>query len=161
MTQAEDPRSANDRRVADDIRRFGCHVISVFDPEEQLPTFSYSIGIQETTGCPEAIVVGLSPKLGASMINEYLRQLRGGTRFVRGTLYEGFLEGFPIYVEPANPLRLCEYTLGCERYYEGRRYDVVQLVWPSTAGVWPWQRAASEWFQHHQPLLGRQRPDRP
>ena len=72
MTQDEDRRAANDRRVADDIRRFGCHVISVFDPHEQLPTFSYSIGIQETTGCPEAIVVGLSPKLGASMINEYL-----------------------------------------------------------------------------------------
>lgn len=161
MTTPEERRAANDLRVAEDIRRCGCHIVSVFDAEERHPNFSYSIGIQETTGFPEAIVVGLSHKLGAAMITEYLRQLRGGTRFVRGTLYKGFLEGFQIYVEPAKAADLTEYTLGCDRYYKGNKYAVVQLVWPSTAGAWPWQRSASEWLQHNQPMLGRKRPDRP
>lgn len=160
MTTPEERRAANDLRVAEDIRRYGCHIVSVFEPEERHPPFSYSIGIQETTSCPEAIVIGLSHKLGASMINEYLGQLRRGVRFVRGTPYEGFLEGFRIYVEPAKASGLTEYTLGCDRYYKGEKYAVVQLVWPSTAGVWPWQRWASEWLQHNQPMLGRKRPDR-
>lgn len=161
MTTPEARRIANDLRVADNIKHHGCHIVGVFDPEERHPPFSYSIGIQETTGGPEAIVVGLSHQLGASMINEYMRQLRAGMQFARGTLYAGFLEGFEIYVEPAKGARLSEYTLGCDRYYKGEKYAVVQLVWPSTDGVWPWQRSASEWLKHNQPLLGRQRPDRP
>ncbi|MGC1172992.1 MAG: DUF4262 domain-containing protein [Polaromonas sp.] len=83
-------RAANDKRVADNIQAYGCHVISVFDPEETEPFFSYSVGIQETSGVPEAIVVGLRPNLGGFVINEYNRQTRAGTRFQRGVLYPGF-----------------------------------------------------------------------
>jgi hypothetical protein len=161
MSTPADKRAANDQRVADNVREYGCHVISVFDPEQEQPSFSYSVGIQETSGVAEAIVVGLEPRLGGSLINEYNRQVRSGVRFHRGTLYAGFLEGFSVYIEPARPQRLSEYTLGCDRYYKGRSYAVVQIVWPSTTGVWPWQRSASDWFKAHQPMLGRVRPDRP
>jgi len=154
-------RAENDKRVAEDVRTYGCHVISVFDPTERHPFFSYSIGIQETSGCPDAIVVGLKSQLGGFIINEYNRQVRSGIRFERGRLYEGFLEGFLVYVEPAQRALLKDYTLGCDRYYKGARYDVVQIVWPNTAGVWPWQKEASDWFKTNQPMLGRKRADRP
>jgi len=161
MAYTDEQRAENDRRIANDIREHGCHVISVFDPEEKLPTFSYSIGIQETTGAPEAIVVGLQPKLGHSLINHYLRECRAGKRFGRGTAFPGFLEGFDIYFEPARRKLLTGYTLGCDRYYGHTRYAVVQMVWPSTSGVWPWEKAASDWLRCNQPMLGRKRPDRP
>jgi hypothetical protein len=45
-----DKRAANDKRVAGGIRKYGCHVISVFDPAGKQPFFSYSVGIQETSG---------------------------------------------------------------------------------------------------------------
>lgn len=64
MTAIEERREANDKRVAEDVRLYGCHVISVFDPEERHPFFSYSIGICETSGVPEAVVVGLKSSLG-------------------------------------------------------------------------------------------------
>jgi Domain of unknown function (DUF4262) len=161
MTQTpEERRAENDKRVAADVEKYGCHVISVFDPDEKNPSFSYSIGIQATSGMPEAIVIGLSPKLGHSMINTYNKQVRDGVRFERATLYPGFLEDFSIYIEPAKPALLGEYTLGCTRFYKGDDYSVVQLIYPSTAGVWPWQKAASEWFKANQPLLGRKHPHR-
>jgi hypothetical protein len=160
MSSSADKRAANDKRVVDNIREHGCHVISVFDPEEVQPFFSYSVGIQETSDVPEAIVVGLKPNLGGFMINEYNRQVRAGVRFQRGVLYTGFLEGFEVYIEPARRKLLAEYTYGCDRYYGDREYSVVQIVWPSTAGVWPWQKSASEWFKNNQPMLGRVRPDR-
>jgi hypothetical protein len=154
-------RVANDKRVADNIDEYGCHVISVFDPEETEPSFSYSVGIQESSAVPEAIVIGLRPNLSGFMINEYNRQVRAGTRFQRGVLYPGFIEGFEVYIEPVRlKRRLAEYTLGCDRYYGDKAYAVVQIVWPSTAGVWPWQKTASEWFVNNQPMLGRARPDR-
>jgi hypothetical protein len=161
MSTQSERRAENDKRVAEDIRKFGCHVISVFDPEETQPTFSYSVGIHETTGAPEAIVIGVRPELGHFMVNEYNQKVRGGTKFERGVLYSGFLEGFSIYVEPAKASRLNEYTLGCYRYYGGKPFSTVQLIYPSTSGVWPWQASASEWLKSNQIMLGRQRPDRP
>ena len=154
-------RAANDKRVADNIQEYGCHVISVFDPEEIEPSFSYSIGIQKTSAVPEVIVIGLGPKLSGFMVNEYNRRVRVGARFQRGVLYPGFIEGFEVYIEPVRrKRRLAEYTLGCDRYYGGKAYSVVQIVWPSTSGVWPWQKGASEWLVNNQPMLGRARPDR-
>lgn len=160
MTISSEKRAANDKRVADDIREYGCHVISVFDPEEATPYFSYSIGVQETSDVPEVIVVGLKPELGGFMVNEYNRQVRAGTRFKRGVLYPGFLEGFDVYIEPARKKVVAQYTFGCDRYYGDKEYSVVQIVWPSTAGVWPWQKGASEWLKVNQPMLGRVRPNR-
>lgn len=161
MSISAEKRAANDKRVAEDILEYGCHVISVFDPEESTPCFSYSIGIHETSGVSDAIVVGLKPNLGGFMINEYNRQVRAGTRFKRGVLYPGFLVGFDVYIEPARRKLLAEYTLGCDRYYKDKEYSVVQIVWPSTSGVWPWQNCASEWLKENQPMLGRVRPNRP
>lgn len=159
-TSPEERRVENDKRVARDVEQYGCHVISVFDPDEQLPTFSYSVGIQRTSGAPEAIVIGVRPSLGHSMINEYNDQVRKGVRFERGKQYSGFLEGFNIYVEPAKAKLLAEYTLGCDRFYKGESYSVVQLIYPTTTGVWPWQKTASEWFRSNQPMLGRKHPNR-
>ncbi|MFO1328100.1 MAG: DUF4262 domain-containing protein [Rubrivivax sp.] len=157
---SEDRRAENDKRDAADVEKYGCHVISVFDTDEKLPTFSYSVGIQATSGAPEAIVIGLRPKLGHSMINEYNNQVRRGVQFERAKQYSGFLGGFQIYVEPAKAALLSEYTLGCNRFYKGADYSVVQLIYPTTAGVWPWQRAASESFKSNQPMLGRKFPHR-
>ena len=161
MKHTEESRAANDRKVAENIREYGCHVISVFDPEEKRPSFSYSVGIQETTGAPEIIVIGLSAKLGHFVVNEYRNQAKAGISFQRGRLYSGFLEGFSVYIEPAKPLLVAEYNLGCERYYSNRPYMTVQLIYPTTAGVWPWQKKASDWFVANQPMLGRKRPDKP
>lgn len=160
-TSPEERRLENDKRVARDVEKYGCHVISVFDPDEQFPTFSYSVGIQRTCGAPEAIIIGVRPSLGHSVINEYNDQVRRGVRFKRGKQYSGFLEGFNIYVEPAEPKLLAEYTLGCDRFYKGEPYSVVQLIYPTTTGVWPWHKAASVWFRSNQPMLGRKHPNRP
>jgi hypothetical protein len=157
---SEERRAANDKRIANDIATYGCHVISVFDPEDKHPAFSYSVGIQKTSGFPEVIVIGVRSDLGHAMINEYNDQISKGVRFKRGVQYEGFLEGFNIYVEPAKPELLSEYTLGCDRFYKAEPYSAVQLIYPTISGVWPWQKSASKWFQANQPILGRTRPNR-
>lgn len=160
MTTTDDRRARNDERVAADVREHGCHVVSVFDPEERLPTFSYSIGIKQSAGAPDAIVIGVQPKLGHWLVNEYCRRVRAGAVFLRGTKYEGFLVGFSVFVEPARQALHQEYTLGCKRFYKAAEYSVVQIIYPTTKGAWPWQKTASEWFRSNQPMLGRKRLDR-
>jgi hypothetical protein len=160
MKHTDADRAANDKKVAANIQEFGCHVICVADPEEKSLPFSYSIGIQASTGEPEAIVIGVRPSLGSYMINEYNRQLREGIRFKRGTLYEGFLDGCSVYIEPARQKLLSEYNLCCQRYYHDTPFSVVQIVYPTTQGIWPWQKSASDWFKTNQPILGRALPNR-
>lgn len=157
---SQDDCTDDDRRIAADIEKYGCHVINVFDPEEKLLSFSYSIGIQVSTGAPEAIVLGVRSKLGHAMINRYNERVRRGMRYERSIQYPEFIEGVNIYIEPAKVDRFAEYTLGCTRFYKGKDYSVVQLIYPSTAGVWPWQKAASPWFKSNQPMLGRKHPYR-
>ena len=163
MTSSDERRAANDRRVAADIKEYGCHVISVFPSADgSTPSFTYSVGIHESTGAPEAMIIGVEAKLGGFVINEYNRQVKAGARFTKGTLYPGFLKGFSVYIEPAKAELLSEYTLGCARYYRNKgSYSVVQIVYPNTSGVWPWQEQADAWFKDNQPMLGRPRPDRP
>jgi Domain of unknown function (DUF4262) len=160
MKYSEADREASDQLIAKNISEFGCHIYSIFDPEEKSQSFTYSIGIEASTGEPEAIVMGVRTTLGGHMINEYDRQLREGVRFKRGTLYDGFIDGFQVYLEPARSNLLGEYTLGCERYYRDAPFSVVQIVWPSPQGVWPWQKSASDWFKTNQPMLGRALPNR-
>lgn len=157
MPISEEQRAANDQRIADDIAKFGCHVISVFDPQEKDPTFSYSVGVYARTGAPEVIVIGVRPKLGHSMVNEYCRQVDAGMRHESSMQYADYLEGFNVYVEPAQAGLASVYMLGCNRYYKGASYPVVQLVYPTTEGIWPWEEGASEWFKANQPMLGRSR----
>jgi hypothetical protein len=136
-------------------------VINVFDPRGRLPFFSYSIGIQDSSEAPDVIVIGLRPELGGFLVNEYNKLVRKGKRFKRGRRYAGLLEGFSVYFEPARRERFRRYTYGCTRYYGDREYSVVQLIFPSTKGVWPWNKSASKWLVRNQPILGRVRPDRP
>lgn len=147
-------------RVTRDIRRHGCHITAVFDPEGQDPSFAYSVGIMADTGAPEAIVIGPDPRAAGCLIQLYNWRVHAGEQFQRGTRYPGFLEDHPVYIEPAKPERVAEYTLGCGTYYRDRPYAVVQIIWPTRGGLWPWSAGIAEEFQRLQPLLGRKRPDR-
>ncbi len=157
MKGKSEQQAAYNQRVAHDIAKFGCHIMSVFDPERQELDFTYSIGIQETSSAPEAIVIGVKPELGHAMVSRYHRLVRDGVIFEPGVLQNGFLENFPIYVEPVTSPQVYDLILGCVKYYGGTKCKVVQLIYPTVEGVWPWEATASEWFIKNQPMLGRAR----
>ena len=135
------------------IEQFGCSVTSVVDPEGKEPSFSYSIGIAKSAGAPELIILGLGAELGHSLVNVYNNRVRAGERFSSGVLYIGFLEGFAVQFSPVTREHREAYMLSACWLHGGPDFEALQLVWPSTEGVWPWQSDASEWFRTNQPLL--------
>ncbi|RVC28185.1 DUF4262 domain-containing protein, partial [Mesorhizobium sp. M7A.F.Ca.CA.004.04.2.1] len=38
-------------------------------------------------------------------------------------------------------------------FYDGLDFRVLQLIYPTVDGIWPWQAEASNWFRAWQPLL--------
>jgi hypothetical protein len=121
--------------------------------EGELPPFSYSVGIQRSAGRPEVAVIGLKQPIAHFIINEYNRRVQEGEMFTAGTRYAGFLAGFDVVIERVESPFYSDYFGWDLWLYGGPGFEVVQLVWPSTEGVWPWQVAASDWFRSWQPLL--------
>jgi hypothetical protein len=99
-------------------------------------------------------VIGLKPELSMTIINEYCRRVRGGERFRVGERASGFLGGgFDCQFGAVHPDHYPDYFGWDIWFYDGPDFRIVQLIFPSTSGVWPWDAEADEWFRKRQPLL--------
>jgi hypothetical protein len=143
-----------DEKTRRDIEKYGCTVIHVME-EGDLPPFAYSVGITEQTGEPEVLVIGLKRELAHSVVNTYNRRVRDGERFESGKLYSGFIGGFDVLAEEVPRREYGEYFGHCLALYRGPNFRVLQLIYPTTTGIWPWSAEASEWFRKRQPVLGQ------
>ena len=144
--------SKSDQKTLDNIKEYGCHVVGVLEGEDE-PTFCYSIGIFETKNEPELLVMGLDPKLAQNMINRYNRLLKEGRKFKLGTYYSGFLEGFDVFFIEVDEKYHDTYPLACNTHYQEKPYRVLQMVWPTTSGLWPWDDETSDFYRWSQPIL--------
>lgn len=141
----------SEKKIINNIEEYGCHVTSVFDPEERDPDFTYSIGIYKVENQPELLVLGLRHELSSWIVNEYNRRIKEGEKFVLGEYYEGFIEGFQVTFQEVADKYKNEFMLSCNWLYGGINYPVMQLVFPSVKGLWPWEKEASEGFKILQP----------
>jgi hypothetical protein len=143
-----------DRRTRDDIAKYGCTVMHVMEQGE-LPPFAYSVGVSQETGAPEIVVIGLKQPLAHSIVNEYNHRVRSGERFEGGKSYSGFIEGFEVFVEEVAMSAYDDYFGQAIDFYGGRDFKVVQIIYPTTKGVWPWAENAPKSFQDRQPILAK------
>lgn len=142
----------SEKKIIENIKGYGCHVTSVFDPDGEEPSFTYSTGITEMLGAPEIIVVGLNHELGHFIVNDYLDRLKAGENFKVGEFYREFIEGFDVTFEEVSEENKNEYMCSSV-WFNGDSFPALQLVFPTTSGVWPWQEQASPRFKSLQPSL--------
>lgn len=141
-----------ERKALSDIEEYGCHILHVLE-EDELPGFSYSIGIQKTTGQPELIVTGLRQHLAHWIINEYNTRIRNGEAFLPDNYYDGFIENYPVTFKQVQEKKYAEY-LGWARWlYDGNGFNTLQLIYPSKFGLWPWDKEAPKEFTFFIPRL--------
>ena len=142
----------SERKTLEDIERFGCTVFHVA-AEGQAPPFSYSVGISKSASAPEVVVVGLKQPIAHFIVNEYNDRVRAGEVFSPGALYAGFLDGFEVRIEKVDRSFYAHYFGWNLWLYGGPDFDVLQVVYPNTSGIWPWEAEADEWFRTRQPIL--------
>ncbi len=139
-------------KVLGDIEEYGCHIIHVMEDGEY-PRFSYSIGIEKNTRQPELIITGLKPELAHWMINEYNYRVKVGEVFDSNKYYQGFLADFDVVFKEVEKKHFAEYFGWARWFYKGDGFKVLQLVYPSTSGVWPWDPEAPDDFTWFMPSL--------
>jgi len=146
--------NAAERKALADIEKHGFHIINVME-EDDLPGFVYTLGIQRTAAAPEVIVIGLKERLAQFVVSEYHRRVRAGESFVPGGMYGDFIEGFEVTFVVVDKSHYPLY-LGWDLWlYDGDGFDALQMVYPTTKGVWPWDEGVPEDFREWQPILTR------
>lgn len=135
-----------------DIEEYGCHIIHVFEDGDG-PRFTYSVGIEKSSKQPELIVTGLKQEVAHWIVNEYNDRVRNGDTFQTDKAYSGFLDGHDVIFKPMSKKHYSEY-LGWDLWLYGNRdFRTLQMIWPSTSGVWPWDPDAPADYTWHMPLL--------
>jgi hypothetical protein len=148
-----DPKErASEEKCLADIEHYGLHVMRIAGDEEW-PAFTYSVGLYRTFGLPEVIILGLRQDLAHSILNELATRARRGERYRVGDMLDGLLEGFQVTFRRVSPEHVVAHFGWALWYYDGQPFPVLQLVFPTTAGIWPWDPDASEFVRTQQPLL--------
>lgn len=147
--KATDPGEA---KALADIEAYGCHILHVLE-EGADPPFTYSVGIEHNFKAPELIVIGLKPEISQFIINEYCSRVRSGEVFQPGQRSSGFIEGFDCQFGAVHIDHYREHFGWDLWFYDGLDFGVLQLMYPTVDGIWPWQAQASDWFRAWQPLL--------
>jgi hypothetical protein len=145
------PEDDIERRVVDDVRAYGFHVIKVMEDEEG-PGFAYSVGLFHTLEHPEILIVGLDLDVMHGMISGIHDQIREGRRFEARMQSAGILEGY----ECAFRVVAAKYyreLFGCAKwFYRGTDFPALQCVWPDMAGNFPWMKDFNPQLRERQPI---------
>ena len=89
------------------------------------------------------------------IVNEYNRRVRSGERLEVGHFYSEFIEGFEVFVEEVPLSEYDDYFGQAIDFYGGRAFKVLQVIYPTTKGIWPWAEDAPKSFQEWQPILAK------
>ena len=150
---SDDPKARlGEEKCLADIEQYGLHVMKV-GGDNEWPEFAYSVGLYHTFQVPEIIILGLGTELAHWILNEIADRARRGERLQIGDTLEGPLEGFPVRLRGVREEQIEPHFGWARWFYDGRQFPALQLVWPTTSGVWPWEHGATEELRHQQPLL--------
>jgi hypothetical protein len=132
-----------------------CTGWTFFDMERSDRGFCYSVGLWHSYGHPEVIIFGLKSALCGHVLNGINKSVANGDSFQPGSSSMDMLEGFRCYFE-AFPKEQYRNHLGWARwFYDGEDFPAVQMLWPTTSGVYPWQKNAGEDFRELQPVFSK------
>lgn len=141
-----------DQKALNDIEEFGCHVLNVMEGEDE-PSFTYTIGINKKQSKPDVVIFGLKTDLAHSMANNYKSRLLQGEIFLPGKFYADFLGDFDVCFVKVAKKYFEEYFGWGLWFYDGDDFEVLQMVWPTTDGVWPWDDEKTDFYKWAQPIL--------
>ena len=152
-TLSDDPQErAGEEKCLADVAQHDIHVVRVLG-DNDWPEFLYSVGLFHHFELPEVIILGLRAELAHSVLNALARRARAGLRFQAGDDVGDLLEGFDVTLRRVPEEHVAPHFGWARWFYEGRPFPALQLVYPTTTGIWPWAPDAPEAFRWHQPVL--------
>ncbi|MDJ0629766.1 MAG: DUF4262 domain-containing protein [Rhodobacter sp.] len=135
----------HDRNFVTQVRQFGWFGTHVFG-DEDVPAFSYTTGFWVNHGHPELIVFGLKRELAHDVFWHTWNDLPKGRPVSIGVAVADVLESVSVYFLPVDRAKYADYLGWSRWFYRGDDFECLQLVIPTTSGVFPWHPDASKGF---------------
>jgi len=131
-------KDKNEQKALDDIREHGVHIIHVHDDGEG-PGFTYSIGLFENYAHAEVIIIGLKLDLSRVLINNMAYDIKEGKTFTTGEFHSDVLDDFLCYFGDVPRSKYRDHVGWNRWYYEGDDFPLIQCVYPTVKGIFPWE----------------------
>jgi hypothetical protein len=146
---------ASDVKVLTDIRAEGFHIVGVFPREgEEGPDWGFSIGLFHSFGHPEVIVCGLPLKTCESVVSIIGKQVKAGSRYETGEVYNDILEEpYRCTFNQVDPSQYREHVGYALWFYNPDRFPLIQCFWADDKGRFPWDEGCEDYVKNSQPLL--------
>ncbi|MBS1522761.1 MAG: DUF4262 domain-containing protein [Bacteroidetes bacterium] len=142
-----------DQKLLEDIEKHGLHVLHILG-EEDFPPFSYSVGLYKNYNHPEIIIIGLKQQLGHIIINNIAEDIKNGIKYDPFSWSDNILDDYKCLFIPVDKSNYEEYV-GYDRwYYKGDNFPLLQCIYPTTKGIYPWEDAWPDNIKKLQPSLG-------
>jgi len=143
----------DERKLIDDVEAYGCHIVQV-RPDNEMPGWSYTIGLYENFGQPEVIVVGLKDDTAQSVLNEVCALFRSGVVFDERHRQNDLLAKVGCEFRTVEKRWLDAGVMGYANwFYGGPVYPVLQCIYPDLKGVFPWEEGFDPSWRNRQALL--------
>ncbi len=126
-------------------------------PEPDGPGFGYSIGFWESAKAPEVILFGMPPELAQDVLFEVYRALRKGELTLADQVR--WAEEPTLAFRAVHPTQIRRAHFNAAIWYRNHRgvgrggLEAVQLVWPDTHGVFPWEEGYDTSYRPRQTEL--------
>ena len=142
-----------DKQVLSDIEKYGLHVVHILGDDDG-PSFSFSIGLFQNYQHPEIIIVGLRQELNHVLINDIAADIKKGKSYNAFSYSPDILENYQCYFVPVDKSNYRNYLGYAHWYYKGDNFPVLQCIYPTTKGIYPWEDKWPESIKNIQPVLG-------
>lgn len=120
----------------ENIARDGYSIQGVL-PDEDQPTYTYTIGLTETYGHPEIFLVGLRPDDAAGILVSAIERIRNGERFDKPVFAGSIIVGYEVPFRPISSKSVIEH--GNAGLAVLGPFDAVQMFYPDRGGYVPWE----------------------
>ena len=146
-------RTERDKKLENDINQYGLQVLYVMG-DDTGPGFSYSIGLFKSYGHPEIIIIGLKQQLAHTLINNMAYEIKQGKTFSPQTFEADIIDGFNCYIINADKVHYDAYVGQAQNYYGDDDFPLIQCIYPTVKGIFPWENEWPEEIKDLQPILG-------
>ena len=146
--------TTSDEKLLSDINSHGWHVLKVMADDNE-PGFCYSVGLHKTFNHPEILIIGLKLDLAYSLINNIGEDIRAGKTFLSGQFYSDILDNFKCLFLDIDKSYYDEYLGYATWYYTNKNFPVLQCIYPTVKGIFPWDKNWPDDIKDLQPILGQ------
>lgn len=115
-------------KLLKDVEKHGWLVLQIVDNE--LPSYSYTVGLFKKFGHPELVISGLSGETAQAILNDIGYDIAKGIIREPEHSYDDVLEGYPCLFKSVPASKYDDYFGRANVYYQGSDYPVLQCVLP-------------------------------